>query len=203
MSAVEDAVAALRAGRPVVLPFDTVYGLAADPRTREPVERLYRLKGRDQTQPSALVAADVDVLLGLVPELTGRSATIARALLPGALTLIFPNPARRFGWIAGANANAIGIRVPDLSGPGAEVLAQVGAVVATSANRPGERDPATLQNVPDEIRAGAGAAVDGGRLPGEPSTVVDLTDMEPRVIREGAVGSEEVLRRLGSAVRSS
>jgi L-threonylcarbamoyladenylate synthase len=203
MSEVDDAVKALRAGRAVVLPFDTVYGLAADPRTSEPVERLYRLKGRAPIQPSALVAADLDVLLDLVPELDGRSAAIARALLPGALTLIFPNPARRFGWIAGGNPEAIGVRVPDLSGPGGQVLAQVGAVVATSANRPGETDPRTLEDVPDEIRAGAGAVVDGGRLPGEPSTVVDLTGAEPRVVREGAVGSEEVLRRLGSAVRSS
>jgi L-threonylcarbamoyladenylate synthase len=203
MSEVDDAVAALRAGHAVVLPFDTVYGLAADPRTSGPVERLYRLKGRAPTQPSALVAADLDVLLELVPELDGRSAAIARALLPGALTLIFPNPTRRFGWIAGENPDAIGVRVPELSGPGGRVLAQVGAVVATSANRPGEPDPRTLEDVPDEIRAGAGAVVDGGRLPGEPSTVVDLTGAEPRIVREGAVGSEEVLRRLGPAVRSS
>src|SRR6266508_2044286 len=137
MSGVDEAVAALAAGQPVVLPFDTVYGLAADPYRSEPAERLYRLKQRPQTQPSALVATDLDHLFECLPELRGRSATIARALLPGPLTLIFPNPARRFRWITGANQDAIGVRVPHLTGPGAEVLARAGCVVATSASRPG------------------------------------------------------------------
>jgi L-threonylcarbamoyladenylate synthase len=203
VSDVEAAVAALRAGRPVVLPFDTVYGLAAEPHAPESTERLYRLKGRPSAQPSALVAADVDVLLALVPELSGRPAAIARALLPGPLTLILPNPARRFGWITGTNPAAIGVRVPVLAGPGAEALAAVGAVVATSANHPGEPDPARFEDVPDEIRAGAGAVVDGGPLPGTPSTVVDLTGDEPKILREGALAGREVLRRLGPTVRSS
>jgi L-threonylcarbamoyladenylate synthase len=203
VSDVEAAVTALGAGRTVVLPFDTVYGLAAEPHAAESTERLYRLKGRPAGQPTALVAAGVDALLELLPELAGRPATIARALLPGPLTLIFPNPARRFGWITGTNPAAIGVRVPDIAGPGADVLARVGAVVATSANRPGDADPARLDEVPDEIRAGAAAVVDGGPLPGTPSTVVDLTGAEPSVLREGALQSDEVLRRLGSAVRSS
>jgi L-threonylcarbamoyladenylate synthase len=193
VSDVENAVAALCAGRPVVLPFDTVYGLAADPRTREPAEALYLLKGRPPTQPSALVAADFDVLVELVPELSGRAAAIARALLPGALTLIFPNPARRLDWITGTNREAIGVRVPELTGAAAAVLARVGCVVATSANRPGRPDPARLEDVPEEIRAGAGAVVDGGPLPGTPSTVLDLTTDEPTILREGAIPAADVL----------
>ena len=200
---IDKAVAALRAGKPVVLPFDTVYGLAADPYRPEPTRRLYRLKGREPAQPSALVAGDLDDLLECVPELRGRAATLARALLPGPFTLILPNPARRFAWLTGTNPEAIGVRVPELEGPGAEVLARVRAVVATSANHPGGPDPATPADVPEEIRAGAAAVVDGGRLPGTPSTVVDLTGAEPRVLREGAVPRDEVLRRLGSPVRSS
>jgi L-threonylcarbamoyladenylate synthase len=203
MSGVEDAVTALRAGKPVVLPFDTVYGLAADPYRDETARRLYRLKGRDEAQPTALVASSLDFLLECVPELRGRAASLARLLLPGPVTLVLPNPARRFRWITGSNQDSIGVRVPELDGPGGEVLERVGAVVATSANRPGEPDPKRVQDVPEDIRAGAGAVVDGGELPGTPSTVIDLTGPEPRVLREGALAEEEVLRRLGAPVRSS
>jgi L-threonylcarbamoyladenylate synthase len=200
---VSDPVEALRAGKPVVLPFDTVYGLAAEPYREASTRRLYELKGRPETQPTALVAADLDDLLECVPELRGRAATLARQLLPGPLTLVLPNPARRFRWLTGANPEAIGVRVPDLTGPGRDVLERMGAVVATSANRPGERDPRRLDEVPEEIRAGAAAVVDGGDLRGTPSTVVDLTGGEPRILREGAVPAAEILRRLQAPVRSS
>ncbi len=202
MSGVDEAVAALAAGQPVVLPFDTVYGLAADPYRSEPAERLYRLKQRPQTQPSALVATDLDHLFECLPELRGRSATIARALLPGPLTLIFPNPARRFRWITGANQDAIGVRVPHLTGPGAEVLARAGCVVATSANRPGQPDPPRVADVPEEIRDGVAVVLDGGVLPGTPSTVVDFTGDEPEIIRAGAVPAGDVLARALAALES-
>ncbi len=202
MSTVDEAVAAIRAGEPVVLPFDTVYGLAADASSEAPVRRLYELKGREMTQPTALVARDVDYLLECVPELRGHAVTMARDLLPGPYTLIFPNPAHRFRWLTGANNDAIGVRVPALTGPGAEVISRVGAVVATSANHRDEPDPATIDEVPEDIRAGAAAVVDGGRLPGAPSTVLDLTGAEPRVLRAGP-NAAEALRRLGSPVRSS
>jgi L-threonylcarbamoyladenylate synthase len=202
MTGVEEAVAALRAGKPVVMPFDTVYGLAADPYRAETADRLYRLKGRPDTQPSALVATTLDYLLECVPELRGRAASQARLLLPGPVTLVVPNQARRFRWITGTNPDAIGVRVPELEGPGAEVLERAGAVVATSANRPGEPDPKTLDEVPEEIRTGAAALVAGGELPGTPSTVIDLTGPEPRILREGAFPADEALRRLESPVRS-
>ena len=194
-----DAVAALRAGQPVVLPFDTVYGLAAEPHDEGSTRRLYELKGRAPTQPTALVAADVDRLLELFPELPAA----ARQLLPGPLTLVVANPAGRFRWLTGANPRALGVRVPVLAGATREILAELGAVVATSANLPGEPDPRRLEDVPDEIRTRAAALVDGGALPGTPSTVVDLTAATPRILREGAVAADEVLRRLGPAVRSS
>jgi L-threonylcarbamoyladenylate synthase len=160
---------------------------------------LYALKGRDSQRPTALVAATFERLLQELPELVAE----ARALLPGPVTLVVPNPAGRFPWLTGANPDAIGIRVPELIGSGAKILERVGVVVATSANRPGEPDPRSLNDVPEEIRNGAGAVVDGGTLPGTPSTVVDLTGPEPRVLREGALPADEALRRLRSAVRSS
>jgi L-threonylcarbamoyladenylate synthase len=193
-------IEALRAGLPVVLPFDTVYGLASEPHHEESTRRLYELKGRPPTQPTALVAASVDALRAALPEL---DLTGAWHLLPGPLTLVIPNPAHRFPWLAGTNPDALGVRVPELTGATHAALTAVGAVVATSANSPGEPDPRRLEDVPQELRAGAAAVVDGGEVPGTPSTVVDLTGPEPRILREGAVPAAEVLRRLQAAVRSS
>jgi L-threonylcarbamoyladenylate synthase len=148
--------------------------------------------------PSALVASDLEMLFELVPELRGRSGVIARALLPGPYTLIFPNPGRRYRWLTGLTPDAIGVRVPELDGAGADVLRLAGAVMATSANRHGGPEPRTLDEVPEEIRARAAAVVDGGELPGTPSTVLDFTGQEPRVLREGAVPAAEALARLSS-----
>lgn len=197
---VQAAVDAIRAGKPVILPTDTVYGLCATPYRSEPVERLYRLKGRDWQQPTAIVAADLDMLFECVPELRGRAGVIARALLPGPYTLILPNPARRFRWLAGTTPQAIGVRVPDLPEPAARVLARVGAVAATSANLPGGPDPRRLEDVPAELRAKAAVALDGGELPGTPSTVIDFTAPEPRVVREGAAPAAEAVARAVAAL---
>ena len=179
----DEAVAAIRAGRVVVLPTDTVYGLAADAYRATGRDALYALKGRDPGQPSALVAASVEVLLASVPELP---VAIVRALLPGPFTLVFPNPAQRFAWLCGEEPATIGVRVPALFGVARDVLDQVGAVVATSANLPGGEEPRRLADVPAALRSRAAAVVDGGELPGIPSTVLDLTGVEPRVIRDGA-----------------
>jgi L-threonylcarbamoyladenylate synthase len=193
--AVDEVVAEILGGRPVVLPTDTVYGLCTAPYREEPVERLYRLKGRDRAQPVALVASDVDMLLECIPELRGRTATMLRALLPGPFTVVVPNPARRFRWLTGMNPEAIGIRVPPAEGALASVLGRVSAVAATSANRPGEPDPKRLEDVPAEIRS-ACICLDGGELPGVASTVADVTGAEPRVLREGAVPAAETLERI-------
>jgi L-threonylcarbamoyladenylate synthase len=198
MGVVEQAVAAIRAGQPVILPTDTVYGLCADPYREEPVSRVYRLKGRPATTPSALLARDVDLLLECVPELRGRAAVIARALLPGPYTLILPNPAGRFRWLNGSRPDPVGVRVPVLGGAAREVLEQVGAVMATSANHHHGHDPRRLEDVPVELREACGIAVDGGELPGLPSTVVDVTGPEPRILREGAVPAAEALDRVAA-----
>jgi L-threonylcarbamoyladenylate synthase len=196
----EAAVAALRAGRPVVLPTDTVYGLCASPYASGPIERLYELKGRDPLQPTALLAADLDLLFECVPELRGRAGVIARALLPGPYTLVLPNPARRFPWLTGPNREAIGVRVPELPEAARSVVAQVGAVAATSANRAGGADPRTLDEVPPELLERVGAVVDGGELPGTASTVLDFTGPEPRVVREGAGPAADALARVREAL---
>jgi L-threonylcarbamoyladenylate synthase len=158
----------------VLLPTDTVYGLCADASAHA---KLAALKGRDPSQPIALLFADVETALARIP-----AAERARGLLPGPFTIV---------------ADGIGFRVPELPEETHAVVAAVGAVLATSANRHGGPDPRRLEDVPPEIRAACGAEIDGGELPGVPSTVVDVTGPEPRVLREGAVPTAEVLARLG------
>jgi len=192
---IEEALAAIHAGKLVVLPTDTVYGLCGDPYREGPARAISRLKGRPESQPTALIARDVEFLFECVPELRGRAGTFARALLPGPFTLILPNPARRYRWLTGSNPETIGVRVPELEGPAAKVLDRVGALAATSANLHGAPEPRRVDDIAGEIRAGVAAIVDGGDLPGAPSTVLDLTGDEPTVVREGAVPAAEALER--------
>jgi L-threonylcarbamoyladenylate synthase len=194
-----EAARAIRAGELVILPTDTVYGLCTTPYSAAPVERLYRLKGRPETQPTAILASDVDMLFECVPELRGRAGRLVRALLPGPYTLVLPNPARRFRWLIGDGPDAIGVRVPELVSEAAAVLARVGAVAATSANLRGGPEPRRLDDVPRELREAAAAVIDGGELPGTPSTVIDFTGPEPRVLREGAGSVAEALGRASAA----
>ena len=190
-----DAVEAIRAGRPVVLPTDTVYGLCADSENEAAAAEVARLKGRGERQPIAILAGEVERLLERVPELDER---ILRALLPGPYTLILPNPARRYTWLTGERSDTIGVRVPELPAAAAEVLDQVGAVLATSANAHGGSDPRRLDDIPEEIRSACGALVDVGELPGTPSTVLDLSGPEPKILREGAVPAADALATVGS-----
>jgi L-threonylcarbamoyladenylate synthase len=187
-----DPVAALDAGLPVLLPTDTVYGLVSAA-GEEPARALYALKGRAHTQPTAVLAATVEALLDAVPAL---DADQLRKLLPGPYTLVVPNPAARFPWVTGGKPGPIGVRVPQLPTQTHAIVAAHGLVLATSANDPGGPNPVILDDVPQRIRDGCGAELDLGLLPGTPSTVIDLTWDEPRILREGAVPGAEALRRL-------
>jgi L-threonylcarbamoyladenylate synthase len=191
--------AALEGGALALLPTDTVYGLVCVAASRDAALDLYRLKGRVEIQPTAVIAGDTDVLLASIPGLDGIAAAGVRTLLPGPFTLVVPNPEQRFSWLSAARPETIGVRVPRLVGPAAELVARVGMIVATSANLPGGPDPCRLDDVPAEIRAGVAFAVDGGELPGTPSTVIDLSGDSPVVLRVGAGEPEEALARLAAA----
>ena len=195
---VRGAIEAINAGQPVLLPTDTVYGLIGGADREDHAARVYRLKGRAETQPTALLAASVDALLEAVPELDER---IVRALLPGPYTLVLDNPARRYRWLTGTRTQAIGVRVPELPRESREVVETVGRVLATSANDPGGPNPASLADVPRRIRDGCAAEVDVGTLPGTPSTVLDFSDGEPYVIREGIMPAAEAIEKVRRALR--
>lgn len=194
------AVEAIRAGRPVLLPTDTVYGLVTSAVRESDAAGVYRLKGRDETKPTALLVGSVEMLIECVPELAGRAAVIAETLLPGPYTLVLPNPARRFRWLTGLRTDAIGVRVPNLPAPSQRVVDTAGCLLATSANEPGGPDPVTLDDVSERIRSGVAAEIDVGPLPGTPSTVIDFTGDEPFVIREGIAPSAEAIALVRAAL---
>jgi L-threonylcarbamoyladenylate synthase len=186
----------------VLLPTDTVYGLATSAQREDYATRVYRLKGREATQPTALLAPSIEVLFDCLPELDASARTIVRALLPGPYTLILPNPARRFRWLTGVRTDAIGVRVPVLPEAVQRVVEAVGCVMATSANDPGGHNPVSLDDVPQRIRDAVAAELDLGPLPGTPSTVIDFSRDEPLVIREGIASAADAIARVQSALVS-
>jgi len=179
-------------GGVAVFPADTVYGLACDPSTTEAVRRLYALKRRRLDKPSAVMFFDRDLALEGLPELGDRTRTVLARLLPGGVTLLLPNPRRRWPLACGDDPGTLGLRVPAL-----DALAAVRwPVLQSSANRAGEPDARRLEDVPGPIRAAADLVIDGGELPGTASTVVDLRSYEDdgayEIVREGAVARESV-----------
>ena len=186
-----DPVAALAAGSRCCSRPTRSTGSSARP-AKSPPARLYELKGRAHTQPTAIARRDVDALLDAVPELDAdllrapaRAVHARRPRTPPALPMAD-------GGRAGRSASAS----RSCRRTTRDVVDAVGIVLATSANDPGGPNPVTLDDVPRRIRDGCGAELDLGPLPGIPSTVIDLTHDEPRILREGAVPATEALRRL-------
>jgi L-threonylcarbamoyladenylate synthase len=187
----------LAVGGLAVFPADTVYGLACDPGNRIAVERLYLLKRRSLEKPSAVMFFDLELALDALPELGARTRGALSRLLPGGVTVLLPNDAGRYPLACGADPMTLGLRVPVVP-----ALSEVRwPVLQSSANRSGGADPRSLQEVPELIRVAADVLIDGGELPGTPSTVVDLRAYEDgggwSVVRLGAVGEEELAGALG------
>ena len=179
-----------------VFPADTVYGLACEPDLDDAVERLYRLKGRRPDKPAAVMFFGIDRALDALPELGDVTREAVQRLLPGPFTLLLPNPAERFPLACGPDPTTLGLRVPEIG-----ALSSVDwPVLQSSANHAGGPDARRLEDVPAAIRQAADLVLDGGELPGTPSTVVDLREYERNrdwaILREGAVTRDEVRARL-------
>ena len=182
----------IQVGGVAVFPADTVYGLACEPDTPEAVARLYALKGRRPGKPAAIMFFDRELAFAALPELEPRTRALLERLLPGAITALLPNPARRFPLACGpGHGDALGLRVPALGDELAALSAMRWPVLQSSANTAGGADARSLEEVPEAIRAGADLVLDGGELAGTPSTVVDLRSFEREgswtVVRAGAV----------------
>jgi L-threonylcarbamoyladenylate synthase len=188
-------------GGVALFPADTVYGLATEPESREGIDRLYRLKGRRPDRPAAVMFFDVDLALEAVRELPGETRDAVERLLPGGLTLLLPNEAHRYPLASGANQDVLGLRVPKLSTPLAPLRDVRWPVLQSSANPSGQAEARRVGDVDERIRAGVDLILDGGELPGTPSTVVDLTRYHENgrfeVVREGAVAREAIEIALG------
>jgi L-threonylcarbamoyladenylate synthase len=183
-----------------LFPADTVYGLAADAESAAGVRRLYELKGRPQERPAAVMFFDPDPCLAVLEPLGPRTREAISKLLPGPITAIVPNSRRLYPLACGPEPERLGIRLPGLDPALEPMLAIRRPVLQSSANPTGRPDPRRLEDVDSALREGVDAKLDGGELPGTPSTVVDLTAYEAgggyAVLREGAVSAE----RLGDLI---
>ena len=187
---VDEIVAVLERGGVVVLPTDTVYGLAALPTSRDAVERVFALKGRRADVPIAVLCASSVQALALAEPVPGMDA-VAERFWPGPLTLVLP---RRAGvdLHLGDPEHTIGLRVPDHDLVRA-VAGRVGPIATTSANRHGEPTDPTAAGASASLVGEPDLVVDDGRLEGSASTVVDATGTPWAALREGAISAAEVI----------
>jgi L-threonylcarbamoyladenylate synthase len=183
-------------GGVALFPADTVYGLATEPDSAEGVRRLYAIKGRRADRPAAVMFFRLELALAALPELPAELHQALERLLPGGVTLLLPNPRRRFSLACADTPEILGLRVPELEGTLAPLAAISWPVLQSSANRSGGPDPRRIEDVDPAIAQGVDLVLDGGELPGTPSTVVDLTsyarDGSFEIVREGAVPRSRV-----------
>jgi len=187
-------------GGVAVLPTDTVYGLCCDPENEQAATRLYELKGRPAERPAAVMFFTLESALRTLPELEASERRALGALLPGPVTLLLANRALRFAPACGPDPATLGLRVPRLSDRLTALCSVAGPVMQSSANVSGQADARRLADVPARLLDGADLVLDGGELPGTPSTVIDLRDYcshrQWRVLREGALSSTAIQHML-------
>jgi L-threonylcarbamoyladenylate synthase len=184
-TAVSRAAMALRAGRVIAIPTDTVYGIAALPTIEGATTRLFELKGRRADVPLAVLCSEAGQALGLADpaSLTDEVGRIASRLWPGPLTLVLPRRPQ-LGYELGEPEATVGVRCPDH--PLVRALAaEVGPIATTSANFHGHPTPEAAADVEALFADGVALVLDGGRLAGTPSTVVDATGDHWHLLRAG------------------
>lgn len=193
------AATALRAGRLVVLPTDTVYGLACDPFSAEAVEGLLAAKGRGRDMPVPVLVGSWTTIDGLVLGVPAEARRLVEAFWPGGLSLVLRH-APSLSWELGDTRGTVMLRMP-LHPVALELLREVGPLAVSSANRSGRPPATTAAQAREQLGDAVGVYLDGGPS-GDPvaSTIVDLTGDEPLVLREGAVSAAEVGEVLGVAV---
>jgi L-threonylcarbamoyladenylate synthase len=196
--AIGAAAAALRSGGIVVLPTDTVYGLAALPHLPEAVQAVYRAKGRPPGIHLPVLAASVEQVRCLGVAFSAAASVLAGRWWPGPLTLAFafdPGSGRP-DWLA--QRDEVAVRVPDHDFV-RSLLRETGVLVVTSANRHGAATPLTAEAASASLGPSVDLVVDGGALTEVPSTLVNLVGRRPVVEREGAIPASDVVEALASA----
>lgn len=189
---VDEAVERLRGGALVVLPTDTVYGVAADAFSRDGTAAIFAAKDRPRRFPLPVLVRSPKQLLGLTHALPDAADRLMAAFWPGPVTLVVSAEAG-LRWDLGRNEGTVAVRMP-LDDVALEVIRAVGPLAVTSANRSGRTPAPTAQDAHAQL--GDAVAVyldDGPRTGGMASTIVDLTRREPHVLRSGALPDELVL----------
>jgi L-threonylcarbamoyladenylate synthase len=188
----------IAAGGVAVFPADGLYGLACDPLNQAAIERIHRIKGRDDGKPSAVLYFSPLAMRELVESFGDRTREAVGALLPGPVTLVVANPEHRYPLACRADPERLGLRLID--GP---LEGMMWPVFQTSANRSGEPAPAIFADVPHSILGAVDVAIDGGALTGSPSTVIDATTLDSTgewtVLRQGGMPPDELRARLEAA----
>lgn len=183
-------------GGVAVFPTDTVYGVCCDPEDELAAKRLYELKGRPAAQPSAVMFFSLAAAVAALPDLSGAERGALAALLPGPVTVLLENRARRFPAACRSDPATFGLRVPWLPEQLHALAAIERPLMQSSANISGQADARKLDEVPASLRDGADLVLDGGVLPGVASTVVDLREYAGGgswyVLREGALAAVAV-----------
>ena len=193
---VERAVTAIRAGSPCCSRRTRSTVSASTPYREEAARRLYRLKGRDDRAADRARRPDHEMLFECVPELRGRCGGDRADAASGPVHARLPEPCPALPWLTGDRPESIGVRVPELPDAARRVVERSACVAATSANDGRAGDPASLDDVPRCPAPACAAALDAGRLPGTPSTVLDFTSREPVVLRQGAASAAEAFERV-------
>jgi len=187
-------------GGVAVFPSDTVYGVCCDPDNEDAAHRMYELKGRPAARSCALMFFSLSHALEQIEGLTESERLALEVLLPGPLTLLLANRSGHFLAACRNDPSTLGLRVPRLPEDLAALEAVERPIMQTSANMSGEPDARSLQEVPRSLLDGADLVLDGGDLPGRPSTVVDLRDFDEErrwhVLREGALPRDSVQQML-------
>jgi tRNA threonylcarbamoyl adenosine modification protein (Sua5/YciO/YrdC/YwlC family) len=191
MSTVEEVVAAHEAALPVVLPTDTVYGVAVDPSRPGATARLFAVKQRPTAVALPVLAGDVEDAFALAGDVPAPARVLAERFWPGGLTLVVPRRAGLGYDLGGEDDATIGLRVPDQDLV-RRIARRVGPLATTSANLHGRPTPETAAEVAEELGAAVAAVLDGGPCAGAPSTVVACTAAGATVLREGRIPSAEV-----------
>ncbi|HSP61887.1 MAG TPA: L-threonylcarbamoyladenylate synthase [Pyrinomonadaceae bacterium] len=175
---------------------DTFYGLGADPFNRSTIQRIKQLKGREATKPILVVISDLDQIERFISERSHAFDLLAEQFWPGPLTLI-GKAAKAVPDEVTAGTGTIGVRLPDDDNVRELVSACSGALTATSANPSGAEPARTADGVESYFGAAVDLIVDDGEARTDrPSTVVDASAAEPKLIREGAVAWAEIEKRL-------
>lgn len=189
MSTLRQALDALAAGRPVVLPTDTVYGVGARPDRPAAIAAIFSAKGRPEDKALPVLGADLSALRS-VGVFTETASLLGRRFWPGPLTLVVPRADGFDHDLGGTDAGTVAVRIPAFA-PTLGLLRQSGPLAVTSANRSGEPPAATVDAARSALGHAIDVFVDGGRVGGAPSTVVSLVDGLV-VLREGALSTSAI-----------